>query len=490
MKKLLLLLAVLGMALPAWGRGEVGSFQVCATRAEVDAGTCGPTMSNTSHVGKAVVILDGTSLHDCTGGGSTTVLCEWVGASLLAVNLPFANGDFILNSPDATFDFTRDTGQGTVTITASDADGNAALTVRAGGSGILTLGNTSNTGLILRTDGTAIQLDADIEIESASPIIDFLDSSTTTDRYIATRIAGTCSDAGAGTEDCNLTFQTSEAGARDTRLLIDGDGDAVFDPEPTDGGNGDVQHKINGIPKISPFVVAAGKTSAQTVNTDFGDSETPNTDWTQTANITTSDETTIFRKGSASLKMLIASTPADTNGADNALGSGDQDWSADESFGLWVRCDTVFSAGDWYLDITDNASEDVTTAFPAYGTADTWQWMELEIGSIADADKNIITDISISLSAAGATTFVAGGNCFFDYMWKWDAAEENALGLDIYEGGLLGVLSLITATGGDRTPVIEVESTDYFIHYETGNDFFVSITDLSNDSLWGWAALE
>ena len=51
--------------------------------------------------------------------------------------------------------------------------------------------------------------------------------------------------------------------------------------------------------------------------------------------------------------------------------------------------------------------------------------MELEIGSIADSDKNAITDISIHLSSNGATvTFVSGGTCFFDYMWKWDAQEE------------------------------------------------------------------
>lgn len=260
----------------------------------------------------------------------------------------------------------------------------------------------------------------------------------------------------------------------------------------TGNGNGDDINQFVGVVKSSGFalgsVIADG---SETVTTDYG-GDIPSDEWTATANMTAADDSVTVRKGGNSLKVTVGASPAAGNGVDNVLAMGDQDWSGDESFGMWHRCDTTYNAGDWVLGVTDNASEDVTTTFPAYGTADAWVWIELEIGSIADADKDVITDIAIDLSTAGATTFAAGGICHFDYLFKWDAEEETALGLDVLEDGVDAVWSITTANSGseDRTPVFEVEGTDYFIHYETGNDFLVPITDLSDDSLWGHAYLE
>ncbi len=94
------------------------------------------------------------------------------------------------------------------------------------------------------------------------------------------------------------------------------------------------------------------------------------------------------------------------------------------------------------------------------------------------------------MASQAAEDFAAGGNCYFDGIWKWDTANENALSLDVYEEGVFSVMSIVKATGGNRVPILEVEGTDYFVHYEAGNDFLVSTTDLSNDGLWGLAALE
>lgn len=375
------------------------------------------------------------------------------------------------------------------------AGGNVEIFV-AHPAGAVEVGDPTTTHMNLTTDGLNLDIDAVSEtaslrnVASGSVVLDFRDYGDTTDDDMAhAAIFANCTTTTSGAEDCDLTLQTTEAGATAVRMAIDGDGDVTFAPEKPDGGNATLNRRINGIPKIAGFSAGVGNDASETTNVDFGDSETPNTDWTQTANITTADDTTTWRKGSASLEMVVGATPSAGNGADNALATGDQNWSADESFGLWVYCTIVFNSGDWVLGITDNASEDVTTTFPAYGTANTWQWMELEIGSIADGDKDVITDIAIDLSTAGATTFAAGATCNFDGMWKWDGAEEMALAQDIYEDGILSMFSVITA-GANITPILEVEDTDFFVHYETGNDFIVPVTDLSADSLWGMVALE
>ncbi len=360
------------------------------------------------------------------------------------------------------------------------------------------IGNASTTSIFVDTDGIDLNIDGNatntLSLQNSatgSVIMDFRDYADTTDDDMAhSSLITNCTTTTPNAEDCDFTIQVVNNGRVITRITVDGDGNNVFPPAPAFGSNAGFVHKLVGIPKISPFAIATGKAASETVNTDFGDSQTPNTDWTQTTNITTADDTTIWRKVSASLKLTVGAAPVAGNGADNALSSGDQDWSADESFGLWVSCSKTFAAGDWVLGITDNASEDVTTGFLEYTEANTWVWMELEIGSISDGDKDVITDLAIDLSTAGAVTFTGGGTCNFDGMWKWDAAEENALGLDIYEEGLFSVMSIVKATGGNRIPKLEVEETDYFVHYEAGNDFFVSITGFSNDVLWGLAAEE
>jgi hypothetical protein len=302
-------------------------------------------------------------------------------------------------------------------------------------------------------------------------------------------ITTNCTTLTTGAEDCDMTIQVTEAGANGTRITIDADGETTFPPEPVDGGNGDLQHQIVGIPKIAGFSVGVGNDGSETTNVDFGDSETPATDWTAVdGDVTVANETTFFRKGTASLEIAVAASSVEENdGAVNALGTGDQNWSADESFGLWMYCTATTTAGDWKLSINDNATySDVN--IPALGTANTWTWLEVDISGVADADKDVVTDLALRLSAAGATAML-GQTCYFDYLWKWDLEEELALSADIYEDGILSMFSVITA-GAAITPILEVEGTDFFVHYETGNDFIVPITDLSADSLWGMAALE
>ena len=109
---------------------------------------------------------------------------------------------------------------------------------------------------------------------------------------------------------------------------------------------------------------------------------------------------------------------------------------------------------------------------------------------MTNTSKDVISSIGLDLSAAGATAFAAGGECYFDFANKWDAPDEEALGIAIVEDGVVAVYTVITATGGDRTPLLLVDGTDYFIHYQSGNDFIVTITNQSTKSGWGWAVEE
>jgi len=61
---------------------------------------------------------------------------------------------------------------------------------------------------------------------------------------------------------------------------------------------------------------------------------------------------------------------------------------------------------------------------------------------------------------------------YLDTAYVWDSADEEALGVAIVQDGILGVVN--TETGAPL-----VEGTDYIVHYESGSDFIVYITDQS-----------
>jgi hypothetical protein len=79
-------------------------------------------------------------------------------------------------------------------------------------------------------------------------------------------------------------------------------------------------------------------------------------------------------------------------------------------------------------------------------------------------------------SAHGAFDF------YVDAMYKWDSADEEALGKNLVQDGVLSVLALVTANTGDHTQIALVENTNFFVAYRTGNDSIVWITDQSTYS--------
>jgi len=267
-------------------------------------------------------------------------------------------------------------------------------------------------------------------------------------------------------------------------------GDVTISPV-TDGGNAGAKNEYYGLPRIKLVGVGTmANGTTNTVITDIGDSETPATDWTAIdADTVMSDDGTYYRQGTASLKMAIANTADATDGCTNALASGNQNWTDDESVGMWFYADTTLDAGDLQLVISDSAPKDSTADFPAYTTANVWVWIEINIGGIANGDKDVITDLSIELSAAGAARAALGAfNVYMDFIVKWDGAEEETLGVEIPYDGVLSLL-VVDATDAGATTATLVEYTDYFVHYQSGNDAIVIISNQSDADKVGIALI-
>lgn len=419
--------------------------------------------------GDAQVTLNAMNIGNLTATGATetaiTVGTGWDVALQAASGIVLDDGT--TDSPSMTFqDATNETAvfaktdAGDLTLTTDASDG---LTLLVGdmrvGNG--TPGTASMNGEDMYVEGE-LEVDGSVELDGAVNIDGAVDMDVTLDV------------AGAVTYQSTIT---SSGNANDVTLAV-----------PTNGGNANVQNQYVGVPKIVGWSVGAsvnGTTNTVTGHID----ETPAGEWVATANVTSNTDATEYRKGTASLELVVGATPAAGNGADNTLGGGDQNWTDDESVGMWMMCTATTTAGDWVLEITDSVAGATTVNFPALGTANKWTWVEVDISGVANASKDVITTIGFDLSAAGATSMISQ-TCNFDLMYKWDGADEEALSQDVYEDGVVATWAMVTATGGNRIPVVLAEGTDYLIHYEAGNDFFIAVTDQSSNSVWGMAALE
>ena len=243
-------------------------------------------------------------------------------------------------------------------------------------------------------------------------------------------------------------------------------------PAVTDGGNAGAKNEFIGLPRIKLVGLGSGTNGAAAGKTLALMDDTPDGEWAaHDADTTVTASTTIYKLGAKSLGVLFTT---DAEAGDGAHDGVSYDFSGDESVGLYMYCNGTWSSGNIVLDLTDDGGNHAID-FPAYATANTWQWVDLTTGitALANGDKDVITDISIELSAAGAA--VAAGRatqCYFDAAYKWDSTEEEALGVAILRDGVLGVINAVTGAS-------LVEGTDYFIHEESGNDFIVWITDQS-----------
>lgn len=284
----------------------------------------------------------------------------------------------------------------------------------------------------------------------------------------------------ASTDDGSIADDFSVGG--DTTL----GGDVTITAEST-GGNTLAVNQFIGVPRIA--LAGLGTMVNGTSNTvlaDIGDSETPASDWPAIdGDVTVSNDSSYFRQGTASLKLVVATSADAGDGITNTVTSGAQDWSDDEGFGFWMYATQAITAGTFTLDIWDN---ETATSFnlPAYAVPDVWQWSEIDV-TTANGNKDAIDALSIRLSAGGAVVASGGQfDVYFDFFVKWDVGEEETLGQDILVDGVMSLM-LLDATSGAASSSILTLYSDYFVHYQTGNDAIVIITDQSDADKLGIA---
>lgn len=274
-------------------------------------------------------------------------------------------------------------------------------------------------------------------------------------------------------EDDTLMFGDVDiAGA-----LTAGDTTAVGDltvwPEQT-GGNAGAKNELIGLPRIT-FVELLTGTNGTTETAAYIDT-TPTGEWAEVdagGNITVTADTTIYRHTTNSLKIEFTSvvTP---DGVDGTI--AEDDMSGNESLGFWIYSTEALTSGDFAVTLDDTDGTDQSYNVPAV-SADIWTWVELNIAA-CDANCDSVDGIHFLATEQGAGNLTAV-DIYLDGMMKWDADDEEALGLAIVQDGVLNILTIPTAAATDNTWGVAVENVDFFINYADGADGLVWITDQS-----------
>ena len=175
------------------------------------------TIDHTNDTGIAMVSGSGTVTIESvvfTTGAITGVTAITTDAAEINGSITLANDETISNATNGTITLTKND-SGTVILTAADDDANADLTVVAGGTGNLVLGDTSNATISLISDGVNIS-------EAELIILDGVTSTTTQINYLDAADGETGS--GSVVFDDTPTLITPEIGAATgTSLDVTGD---------------------------------------------------------------------------------------------------------------------------------------------------------------------------------------------------------------------------------------------------------------------------
>ena len=242
----------------------------------------------------------------------------------------------------------------------------------------------------------------------------------------------------------------------------------------TDGGNLGAKNEITGLPRVKLVGLAQG-TNPGSETVDCMDA-TPDGEWTEVdagTNLVITADTSYYRYDTNSVKLAV-STVAENDGVSVALPA--QDSLADlESIGFWIYSDVAIASGDLDLTVDDSDGTDQVYAIGAV-SADVWTWLEVDISG-CDANCDTTDNFIILFTAQGLANLGSETpNIYFDELFYWDSADEEALGTAILRDG---VLSVIDTEGGATL----AEYTDYIVHEESGVDFLVWITDQSTADL-------
>ena len=251
----------------------------------------------------------------------------------------------------------------------------------------------------------------------------------------------------------------------------------------TGNGQAAAVNQFIGVPRIK--MVALSTMTNGTTHTQTAMDDTPAADWGAeggTTDPTDTEDATVYRVGTKSLKLAWLNAAVDGDGVKDTISSAD--FEDEESIGFWFYADATIASADFEIVFTDDGGGR-TYSIPAYATINTWQWMEIDIAALTGGTGDAITEIKILISAQGAAA-VGDINMYIDGAWIWDAADEEALGVAIQTDGVCGVIVNCVTSAGPSGATL-AENTDFFIHYEDGVDFIVTVTDQSGTDKIGTA---
>ena len=257
-------------------------------------------------------------------------------------------------------------------------------------------------------------------------------------------------------------------------------------PYPANGGNLGAANVLTGGINMTlvPFATMTNGSTETTVYTD----DTPAAEWGAvggTADPTDTEDTSYARIGSKSLKLAWLATAVAGDGVKATITSDDLE--ANASIGMWLHTSEALADGDLTLVLTDDGGAR-TFNIPAVASANVWTWVEVDITGLTGGTGDAITEVAIKLSSAGATAHAAM-TTYVDFMVKWGAADELALGVDLIDqpGAVKSILTQVKADSGEQAHDMAAltEWTDYFINYQSGNDVLVQITNQSTKSGFG-----
>lgn len=209
---------------------------------------------------------------------------------------------------------------------------------------------------------------------------------------------------------------------------------------------------------------AAGKTES------FMD-DSPSAEWTDSesaARVVMSDDGTLFKMGSNSLKMAFDATATTEDGAAYVAGQP-YDFTDNESIGFWAYSSVALSGADFAYELQDDGGERVIN-FPAVAVT-TWTWVSLALPG-ANADKDVISEMRI-VQKVDKGAF----DLYIDAVWKFDDDQKITLAQQVLTEGVTSIIE--DATGGvvgNWTTMVEY--TNFFVDYG-GTDYVVVITDES-----------
>lgn len=315
---------------------------------------------------------------------------------------------------------------------------------------------------------TTGEFEGPVSVDGKANVVQFTvqgHSTQTSDIFVVENSAGT---------DL-LTVDTSGVGAATFS-------DDITLTDDTTGGNAGAVTQFVGLPRLALVDGTTGTNpGGQTVSCIDTD---PTGEWAEVdggTNITVTADTTYYRVRTNSIKIAFAAG-VENEGVDGTI--TEVDMTDMESLSFWIYSDVAIASGDFDVTLDDTNGTDQVYSVGAV-SANVWTYVELDINA-CDSNCDTVDGIHFLLTAQGAAnTDLDTASVYLDEMWFWDATDEEALGHDIVDWGVLYVLGNETAGGGMD---MLVEGTDYFIHYESGNDFIVYVTDQSSRDVVAFVA--